>query len=75
MREFTSIAAPRQLLRTKGHPERHDRQHNPDELVRAMAISDAVANEYTETKLGTHTLKYTMDTIVLQDIYNEVLAI
>ena len=39
-----------------------------------MAIADAIANGDTETKLGTQTLKYTMVTIVLQDIYNEVLA-
>jgi hypothetical protein len=74
MREFTSVTAPRQLLCTKGHPERNDRQHNPHKVARVIAIADAVPNGGTETKLGTQTLKYTMDIIVLQDIYSEVLA-
>jgi hypothetical protein len=32
-----------------------------------VAIADAVANGDTKKKLGTHTLKYTIETIVLQD--------
>ena len=74
MRKFANVTTLRQLLHTKGHLE-------PDDIaramaiVRALAIVDALANYDTKTKLGTHTLKYTTDTMDLQDIYNEVLAI